>query len=282
MTILSAQTIEDRVMHGRQVGLIWSQRPHGRLDIHPFIPTKQVFEGMSYGLTAAGYDIRVGKIALTQKARAKIVQRDPAELMSDYEQNPPLRPMRPEFKPTEYTLEPGEFLLCASMERFEIPHDLQAIVHDKSTLARQGIALQNTVLEPGWKGYITLELSNHGPHSVVIRSGQPIAQVVFHLLDAPTNRPYTGKYQDQPDAPTAAIHEPDELPPTNGVAKSNEEFGGGRLETGIPPRLDAMEELIQDVIENSVTWLESTCSVCGEAQMQTSSGITCINGHGGA
>jgi dCTP deaminase len=38
------------------------------------------------------------------------------------------------------------------------------IVHDKSTWARRGLVVQNTVIEPGWHGYqTTIELTNHGP-----------------------------------------------------------------------------------------------------------------------
>ena len=32
------------------------------------------------------------------------------------------------------------------------------IVHDKSTWARRGLVVQNTVIEPGWHGYLTIEV----------------------------------------------------------------------------------------------------------------------------
>ena len=41
----------------------------------------------------------------------------------------------------------------------------------------------------------------------VIPDGAPIGQMIFHLLDAPTELPFTGKYQDQPQRPVAAIEE---------------------------------------------------------------------------
>ena len=168
MTVLSAQTILKRVT--RPYLTPWP------LEIDPFFPNKQLAYGASYGLTSAGYDIRVGELSSIPSMEYKRLER-------------------------------GDFLLCASMERIKVPIDLQVIVHDKSSWARKGLALQNTVLEPGWEGYITLELSNHGRESLVIHRGQPIAQLIFHKLDAPTCEPYKGKYQNQGRMPTPTIHE---------------------------------------------------------------------------
>ncbi len=101
-------------------------------------------------------------------------------------------------------IEPGEFLLAATVERFKMPNDLIGLVHDKSSMARRGIALQNTVIEPGWEGYLTLEITNHGPDGMYLETGMPIAQVIFHLLDEPTDAPYQGKYQNQEFGPQRA------------------------------------------------------------------------------
>jgi dCTP deaminase len=104
-------------------------------------------------------------------------------------------------------LQPDAFLLASTVERFAMPDWIVGIVHDKSTIARMGIALQNTVIEPGWEGYLTLEITNHGEEPVELVARQPIAQVLFHPLDQPTDRPYRGKYQDQPARPVGAIKE---------------------------------------------------------------------------
>ena len=99
----------------------------------------------------------------------------------------------------------GEFKLAGASEYFSIPDNVAGIVHDKSSLARRGLAVQNTILEPGWRGYLTLELTNHGLSDIVIPGGCAIAQVVFHFLDKPTCLPYNGKYQDQKLGPVEAI-----------------------------------------------------------------------------
>lgn len=101
-------------------------------------------------------------------------------------------------------LYPGVFVLSATIEHFDMPLDVLAIVHDKSTWARRGLAVQNTVIEPGWRGYLTLELSNHGADMLHIKEGDPIAQIIFHSLVSPTQQPYEGRYQDQEVGPQPA------------------------------------------------------------------------------
>ena len=59
-----------------------------------------------------------------------------------------------------------------------------------------GLMVQNTVVEPGWKGYLTLELTNHSEVFIEIAAGTPIAQVVFSYIDEPSEG-YNGKYQNQ-------------------------------------------------------------------------------------
>lgn len=104
------------------------------------------------------------------------------------------------------TLQPGEFRLASTIERFIMPKDVLGIVHDKSTWARLGLAVQNTVIEPGWEGWLTLELTNHSSRELKIHREDPIAQIVFHYVDLPTNG-YSGKYQNQKRGPVKPIHE---------------------------------------------------------------------------
>lgn len=107
----------------------------------------------------------------------------------------------------EMILNPGQFMLASTIERFTMPTNLLGIVHDKSTWARMGLAVQNTVIEPGWCGWLTLELTNHGTEPLVIKRGDPIAQIVFHYLDSPAHVAYDGKYQNQKRGPVRPILE---------------------------------------------------------------------------
>jgi dCTP deaminase len=132
--------------------------------IWPFVE-RDVIRGMSFGLSSASYDIRIAE---------------------------------------SVTIYPGQFILASTIERFWIPNDILIVAHDKSSWARRGLAVQNTIFDPGWRGYATLELTNHGRSSLVIFAGDPIAQVVCHWLTEPTMQPYTGKYQDQEAGPQHA------------------------------------------------------------------------------
>jgi len=99
---------------------------------------------------------------------------------------------------------PGDFVLASTLEYFMMPKDVVGIVHDKSTWARRGLAVQNTVIEPGWCGYLTLELTNHQREVLTLPEGTPVAQILFHALDRETDSPYVGKYQNQERGPQSA------------------------------------------------------------------------------
>lgn len=123
---------------------------------------------------------------------------------------------------------PGFTTLASTREVFKMPKDVIGVVHDKSSWARRGLFVQNTVIEPGWEGYLTLELTyspvlsqkeiravceafnSHvrpAPQScdaIQFLEGTPIAQVVFHQLDQMTEGYGNGKYQNQERGPQHA------------------------------------------------------------------------------
>lgn len=145
--------------------------------VEPFIEEKLKHEsGTSYGLGEAGYDVRIRQNILFSCNDLVIVDGLPIE---------------------------GHFALASTVERFKMPSNLVAIVHDKSTWARQGLSVFNTVIEPGWEGFLTLELNYCGKKDLLIPAGSGIAQVVFHQIAMPAK--YDGKYQNQPDRPVESI-----------------------------------------------------------------------------
>lgn len=102
---------------------------------------------------------------------------------------------------------PLSFTLVSAAERFLMPNNVVGVVHDKSSLARKGLAVQNTVIEPGWRGFLTMEVTNHSDTAFTIRKGDAIAQVIFHFLDEEAEQPYDGKYQDQARGPQIPLRE---------------------------------------------------------------------------
>ena len=95
------------------------------------------------------------------------------------------------------------FRLASTVERFKMPNDLVAIIHDKSTWARRGLSVFNTVAEPGWEGWLTLELVYHRWGVLHIPAGAGIAQAIFHRIEHPASYG-AGKYQNQENRPVAA------------------------------------------------------------------------------
>lgn len=101
-----------------------------------------------------------------------------------------------------FVLYPREFILARSLELVTIPNDVLAILEGKSSLARLGITIHQTggVIDSGFCGTITLEISNVNCRPVKLYAGMPIAQLIFHDIGAFVDKPYSGKYQDQFDA----------------------------------------------------------------------------------
>jgi dCTP deaminase len=97
--------------------------------------------------------------------------------------------------------------LGSTIECFDMPDNVSAEVKDKSTNARLFVFVQNTYIEPGWKGHLTLEITRDKPWPIRLKRGTPIAQIVFQYLDAPTDSPYSGKYQNQSSGAQPAILE---------------------------------------------------------------------------
>jgi len=144
--------------------------------IEDMAQTKLHAHGTSYGLGEAGYDIRIKQNVLFKPfaGRCQITVDDNGQKL-------------------------GRFTLASAIERFQMPGHLTGIVHDKSTWARHGLSVFNTVIEPGWVGYLTLELVYHGDTELLIPAGSGIAQVLFH--DTLESASYAGKYQNQADEP---------------------------------------------------------------------------------
>ena len=95
---------------------------------------------------------------------------------------------------------PQPFALARSLEKFKIPREVLAICLGKSTYARCGIIINVTPLEPGWEGYLTIEISNTTPLPAKIYSNEGIAQLLFFGGDQLCETSYSdrrGKYMDQ-------------------------------------------------------------------------------------
>lgn len=160
--------------------------------IEPFVAEKmRLIDGrgvISYGLSSYGYDMRVAdEFKIFTNLHGAVVDpkhfdpRSFVDVKADYVDIPP-----------------NSFALARSVEYFQIPNNVLCICIGKSSYARCGIILNTTPFEPGWRGYVTLEISNTTPLPARIYAHEGIGQVLFFESDELCDKNYgLGKYQDQ-------------------------------------------------------------------------------------
>ena len=114
-----------------------------------------------------------------------------------------------------FTLHPRGFVLGASLEYISLPLDLMAYVVGRSSWGRLGLVIATaTLIDPGFKGVITLELANIGKVPLILYPCLRIAQLVFHKLSSrlgPTEG-YTGEYSTSTGPKFSEIYNDKEIP----------------------------------------------------------------------
>lgn len=178
---------------------------------------------ISYGLSHAGYDLRLGPEVLLFKNSVNEVI-DPKRFMDDAYR----RRMFDELelaggrlklnrhdvgeakgaRGNAFVIPPHGYILGRSLEYLRIPRWLKGRCVGKSTLARSGILVNTTPLEPGWEGHLTIEIGNitHAPAMVYVAEG--VAQLEFEQLLNPPMTDYAqkkGKYQSQTGVTPARV-----------------------------------------------------------------------------
>lgn len=183
--------------------------------LDPFIPIQA--GKPSYGLGSCGYDLRLGENFLTLPHNSrKHVNRIPNGQATTF-----LDPLKDgsdlwvqEHHLETIVLQPHEVVLAESVEWFNMPEDVSALVFGKSTYARTGLLVNAVPIEVSWRGRLTLELCNLAPLPLVLHIGQGIAQVVFFRTQRP-ERTYIekeagGRYHEQKGVmPAGGIYEPE-------------------------------------------------------------------------
>jgi hypothetical protein len=82
-----------------------------------------------------------------------------------------------------------------------------------SSLGRLGLLIHSTAgyVDPGWKGNLTLELSNVANLPIALYHGMRIGQISFFRMSSPVDRPYgspelRSRYQGQREPTASAFH----------------------------------------------------------------------------
>jgi dCTP deaminase len=97
-----------------------------------------------------------------------------------------------------FVLHPGEFVLGVTSEQVNLPSNIVGRIEGKSSLGRLGLMVHVTsgFIDPGFRGCLTLQMTNVLRVPIVLRPSKRICQVVFAYLNSPAMNPYGGNYQD--------------------------------------------------------------------------------------
>lgn len=191
--------------------------------IQPFEPDKvRRVDGkpvLSFGCESFGYTIRLSEQFLVAPAVAKapypfdgqyvldwyngIIQENVRELpVLDVRRESSFSCLK-NFYGKSVVIPPNSFALGYSVEKFRMPDDVLGLAVGKSTYARAGATQLVTPLEPGWTGYLTVEIANTSSLPVRLYAGEGAIQIVFFRGVHPTFS-YIGNYQNQGAGATVA------------------------------------------------------------------------------
>jgi dCTP deaminase len=145
----------------------------------------------------ASIDLRLGK-TLRVFRNARIPYIDVMQELPDLTELVEIDEVSPFF------LHPREFALGVILEKVSLADDIAARLDGKSSLGRLGLIVHSTagVVDPGWSGHLTLELSNVATLPITLYYGMTVSQLSFLPLTTPAEHPYGSrglgsKYQNQ-------------------------------------------------------------------------------------
>ena len=142
-----------------------------------------------------GSDFRVFENHKYSHIDPKVEQNDLTTLVNSSQEEP-------------FVLHPGEFVLGTTYEKVTLSNKIVARLEGKSSLGRIGLLIHSTAgfVDPGFSGYLTLELSNVANLPIKIYPEMKIGQISFYYLNSPSestygSEAYGSKYQGQ-EGPT--------------------------------------------------------------------------------
>ena len=148
-------------------------------------------------LQPASVDLRLGKkLRVFRNSRVPYI--DVKQELADLTEEMEIDEVNPFF------LHPNEFALGVIFERVCLPRDIAARLDGKSSLGRLGLLVHSTAgwVDPGWRGHLTLELSNVSGVAITLYYRMKVSQISFLQLATPAQHAYgsnlrESKYQDQ-------------------------------------------------------------------------------------
>lgn len=131
-------------------------------------------------ISGSSVDLRLGPDLIVTKRETGALAFDPArtedmrQRLADY-QTYVRRPLG-----SAFYLHPGDFAIARSLEYVTLPDDLSGQAVGRSSWGRLGLVIATaTLIQPKFRGTITLELANVGTVPLVLYVGVRIAQMTL-------------------------------------------------------------------------------------------------------
>ena len=163
------------MLSGRAIAQLLA-RPECELAITPIIDVDQ------FG--SSSVDVRLGPDLIVTRRAVGAVGFDPAEPVEfDARTRASQQYLRRPFGSAVY-LHPHEFAIARTLEYVALPANLRAEAIGRSSWGRLGLMIATaTMVQPGFRGTITLELSNVGTVPIVLYIGMRIAQLAIYRVE---------------------------------------------------------------------------------------------------
>lgn len=164
-------------------------------------------KAISYGLSQAGYDIRLSSAEfLVFKADSfgdeLAAALDPKDFPRESYQ---AKLFEKADGSCYFLLPPHSYGLGISLELISMPNDVMGICQGKSTYARLGLVTNTTPAEPGWSGYFTMCFINPTDFPIRLYANEGVAQFLLIQLSGNVEQAYTGSYQNQKEQVTLSM-----------------------------------------------------------------------------
>ena len=107
-------------------------------------------------------------------------------------------------------IHPGEFILASVYEYIELPNDIVGQIHGRSSIGRLGLIIHTSAgyIDPGYRGYLTLEIINVNKIPVKLYPKTKVAQIVFfetESVEVPYSERKSSKYVGEEGATQSLI-----------------------------------------------------------------------------
>lgn len=96
-------------------------------------------------------------------------------------------------------LGPGEMVIACSHDVYSMPKNYFGLLQTKGTLARLFVSItcNDGQIEPGFRGRITLEITNHSPWAITLPLLSAIGQLYLVRCSSSAKSGYSGRYAEK-------------------------------------------------------------------------------------